>query len=284
MISTEIENIDYAYANGIVFVLEKKLIKKQEFVIIAGESFEKCVNFIESKNKIYAGEFREKDAAKISMGLRRIAKKFYSELAFFYPEHILKPFSLKHELYEPGLFSKLSKEKIEEMIIKIDKEIFAEKRKLAERTKSREIKNLIACEIDLNNLKSVMRAIKNKKDVKFMEKILIEGGKIGKKEIMKIFENYEENKIRTLFSTFYGEKAKKIELFYPSPHDFDRSIDNILISLARELGKKTLGEEPLVAYIYAFENEIKNCGILLKGKAYDLEEKEIISLLRETYV
>lgn len=283
MIGVEIKNINYAFANGIVFVLEKRLIRKQEFAAIARESFDKCVGFIENKNKIYAGEFKSKNAWEIGYALKRVARKFYAELEFFYPDYIIKPFSIKHELYDRSLLKSARKEMLESIVARFDSEIFAAKRKLAERTRSEGVKEIIKAEIDLNNLKALLRADKQKRSDAFLEKVIIEGGKMNKKEIL---ENYRKNKdsAYNLFISAYGEKAKKlIELFNSSPQDFDKEVDNILISIARELSKKTLGEEQLVAYIYAFENEIKNIGILLKGKAYNLEEKEIISLLRDAY-
>ncbi len=128
--------------------------------------------------------------------------------------------------------------------------------------KSEEIKNLfledfLKMQIDFLN-------IKNSPD------IFIPGGRL-KKEIFKQDTTNIEKKI--LF--FYP----KLELANP-----EKSMDNLLINYTRKAKTYSFGIEPLLAYLFAKEEELKNIKLILLGKLNNINPSIIKQNLRETYV
>lgn len=270
----------YAYANGRVWALENKLIGREKLLRIAeAENIEEAVRLLSET------EYAEllKNTANIDEALEKIALEFYAFLSSFFPDkEIINALSARYKLYSKKIFSKFKEEEIENRIIEIDRKILNEKLELNMKVKSSE--EVLKSEIDLINLRILLRAKKLGKSLNFLEKALLEGGRIKKEIFLSIFLKEQSritDELSMLFEKNYGEKYKTLpKLYFSYPSYFDRECDNLILEKIHDFKKIILGPESLIAYIYEKENEIKNLGIVLKAKLFGIEKEEIKKMLR----
>ncbi len=128
--------------------------------------------------------------------------------------------------------------------------------------KSKEIKNLfledfLKMQIDFLNIKN-------------SPELFIPGGRLKKELFKQDTTNIE----------------KKILFFYPKLElaNLEKSMDNLLINYARKAKTYSFGIEPLLAYLFAREEELKNIKLILLGKLNNINPSIIKENLRETYV
>jgi len=270
----------YAYANGRVWVLENKLIDREKLLRIAeAGSVDDVVKLLSET------EYSElqKSTANIDEVLEKTAPGFYAFLSSFFPDkEIINAFLTRYQLYNKKKISRFKEEEIESKLIEIDKEIINEKLKLSKKIKK--FNEILKIEIDLINLKILLRAQAAGKNLNFLEKALFEEGNIKKARFLTNFnENIDKitNEISLDLEKIYGEEHKELpKMYLSSPADFDRECDNLILEKAKALRKILLGPESLIAYIYEKENEIKNLGIILRGKLSGLGIEEIKKMLR----
>jgi len=266
----------YAYANGRVWALENRLLDRETLLRMAeAGTAEEAIRSLEGTE--YAASFK---SLSVDDALEKIAYEFYVFLSSFFPDkEIINAFLTRYQLYSKKKFSRFKEEEVESKLIEIDKEIINEKLKLSK--KIRRFSEILKIEIDLINLKILLRAKAAGKNLNFLEKALFEGGNIKKARFLANFNENIINEISLDLEKIYGEEHKELpKMYLSSPADFDRECDNLILKKAKALRKILLGPESLIAYIYEKENEIKNLGIILRGKLSGLEREEIKKMLR----
>ena len=65
---------------------------------------------------------------------------------------------------------------------------------------------------------------------------------------------------------------------------FERLCDNFIMSYIKEAKYKSLTMEPMAAYIYARETEVKTVRIIMSGKINGIDADVIKERLRDAYV
>ena len=65
---------------------------------------------------------------------------------------------------------------------------------------------------------------------------------------------------------------------------FERLCDNFIMRFIREAKYRSLTMEPMAAYIYARETEVKTVRIIMSGKLNDIDADIIKERLRDAYV
>ena len=96
-----------------------------------------------------------------------------------------------------------------------------------------------------------------------------------------------ENISNKLAFTNYGEMIKLgIEDFTKSGsvNELERLVDNYIMNMMKEAKYIPFGVEPLLAYIYAKETEIKIVRIIMVGKLNNISGEVIRERLRDIYV
>ena len=96
-----------------------------------------------------------------------------------------------------------------------------------------------------------------------------------------------ENIASKLSYTRYGAILKEgIESYAKtgSVSLFEKLSDNFIMSLLKGAKIMTSGVEPIIAYIYAKENEIKLIRIIMVGKLNNISAEVIRERLRDSYV
>ena len=217
-----------------------------------------------------------------------------------YSEYLIDSGTIEKDIIESGienedysLFSKYMQEGIK--IIKsnsnytqnpyiidciLDAKSYEEMLAIAKSTKCEFIIQYIKKVINITNIKTFFRITRLfNNDRKMFDISYIEGGDISKEVFLESLGQDLQN------SRLKNEGIKTIyEKAYYEPETFDKFCDNYIMDYMKESKLKALTIEPIVAYIYAKQTEIKNIRIILTGKLNNIDSKAIKERLRDSYV
>ena len=169
----------------------------------------------------------------------------------------------------------------------LDNTMFKEMREIAKQIDDKFVDKYVKVTIDSTNIKTLLRDKKQKKDKDFLEEVIIEGGEIDKDTLISMLHDAPENISNKLAFTDYGEMIKLgIEDFTKSGsvNELERLVDNYIMNMMKEAKYIPFGVEPLLAYIYAKETEIKIVRIIMVGKLNNISGEVIRERLRDIYV
>lgn len=175
---------------------------------------------------------------------------------------------------------------VQSIDIILDRRYFTHLRQLAETIKDPKVIELITMLIDLNNLSTLSRAIKQKRSQNFLTTILSSSGSIPKDELIQLGN---ENLLDVGKKLSVGKYSDIIlnsidpETQELSPVKLDLHTDNALMEKMKDAKLEVFGPMPILAYIYAKENEVKNLRLILVGKENNLPIKEIRERMRIIY-
>ena len=141
--------------------------------------------------------------------------------------------------------------------------------------------------IDFTNIRTLLRAKKQEKDVEFLRQIIIEGGNVRKETYLDLL-NRELSSDTDVFKKLeiYKYIKEALDSFKERGNlsDFEREMDNYFIDLIKDVKYITYGPEVIFANVLAKEMEIKNLRIILVSKLNGLNSEFIREKLRDTYV
>lgn len=161
----------------------------------------------------------------------------------------------------------------------LDKACFQKMKKLANKIKNEFIVKYLEKLIDITNIKTFFRIRKMNQESSLFSMSYIEGGKINQKTFR---ENLKENE-QNLKYKFMGF-SNTIEQAIYHYENLDKFCDNYIMDYMKEAKLKALTIEPIVAYIYARQTELKNIRIIFTGKLNNISNEKIKERLRESYV
>lgn len=161
----------------------------------------------------------------------------------------------------------------------LDKISFEEMKQIAEESKNEFLIKYVSMLSDLTNIRMFIRIIELKYKEELFEEAYIQAGSISKTIFKKAFAT--ENPIESLEQTDYADLIKNIKL---QKNALGKLCDNTIMEYVRIAKYKALTIEPLVAYVYAKETEVKNIRIILTGKINQIEPQNIKERLRDSYV
>ncbi|MDD6770228.1 MAG: V-type ATP synthase subunit C [Inconstantimicrobium porci] len=169
----------------------------------------------------------------------------------------------------------------------IDKYMFEEMVYLAKKINENFVLKYVKSQIDLANIKTLLRVKKQDKSREFLQSVLIKGGEVSTDMLVLMLNDSAENIASKLSYTRYGAILKEgIESYAKtgSVSLFEKLSDNFIMSLLKGAKIMTSGVEPIIAYIYAKENEIKLIRIIMVGKLNNISAEVIRERLRDSYV
>ena len=149
------------------------------------------------------------------------------------------------------------------------------------------LKEFIKINIDFNNIITAIRVKVRQEDIIFLKKVLIDNNGLGLIKFIDMFDSPLSSWDTKFAKTDY-EKAVEMGLkAYQRSNslmEIERLRDNYILDFVK-IGKYiTFGIEPLVGFITAKENDIKNIRIILSGKLNNLSPEKIKERVRDTYV
>ncbi|MGL4772897.1 MAG: V-type ATP synthase subunit C [Clostridium sp.] len=169
----------------------------------------------------------------------------------------------------------------------IDKYMFKEMKEISNQIKDTFVDKYVSSLIDTTNLKTLLRVKTQNKGRDFLNFVCIEGGKIGKDTILALYNDTPENIAAKLGYTDYAEILKQgidAYLASKSANLFEKLADNYTMDMMKEAKYIPFGLEPVLAYIYAKETEIKVIRIIMVGKLNNITGEVIRERLRDIYV
>lgn len=141
--------------------------------------------------------------------------------------------------------------------------------------------------IDFINIRTLIRVQKQKKDMTFLEEVLLENGNVEVERILYSLQDSVTNMIHQFRNeTISPGLIPGLEAYHFSNQltDYEKEMDRYLLNLMRESKYIHFGPEPLIFYILAKEMEIKNLRLIFTSKINDISLARIKKRVREVYV
>ena len=256
-----------------LYNLIKELIPEQEFInlFLCKNDYHNVKLIL--KAKIAGKEYKENlvDAGTIELSKieENIEKEDYSSFSKYMQEAIKRIKNIPEYKKRPYIIDSI-----------LDAKSFEEMKEMAEQTKCEFLVKYVEKLITLINIKTFFRVARMFNCNKEIFNIsYIEGGNIAKETFLESLEqDLQNSKLK-----YEGIKEIYDQAFYNS-ENFDIFCDNYIMDYMKDSKLKALTIEPIVAYIYAKETEIKNIRIILTGKLNNINSKLIKERLRESYV
>lgn len=171
--------------------------------------------------------------------------------------------------------------------IVLDKYLFKELTELQKEIGDRFVSKYVNALADTTNLKTLLRVKKQNKSRDFLEEVLVEGGSIDKEKLLNMLNDAAENISSKLAYSDYAEFIKAGIEYYTKTGSvslFEKLADNYIMTMMKDAKIIPFGVEPILAYIYAKETEIKIIRIAMVGKLNNISGDLIRERLRDMYV
>lgn len=168
-----------------------------------------------------------------------------------------------------------------------DRYMFRHMLHIAKEIENRFVENYAKSLIDLTNVKSLIRVKKQNKDRRFLEEVLIEGGNTDKDNFISLLTDNVEGLAGKLSYVDYVEPLRLgVEDYIKtgSLNGLEKLTDDYIVKIMKDAKYVSFGPEPVIAYIFAKENEIKLIRIIMVGKINGMEPEAIRERLRDNYV
>lgn len=158
----------------------------------------------------------------------------------------------------------------------------------AQLKKAREIGNavilrLITVTVFYNNMKAALRAAKANKSAAFLETALTETGVVSKKAMISAALSGEEKLLELMSKAVELGGADTAEAYRHSPAEFEKFVDDRIITAAKKCKYITVGIEPIVGYMLARKAEITDLRIIYSGIKTGQPTEKTRERLRELY-
>lgn len=165
----------------------------------------------------------------------------------------------------------------------IDKACYSEMSAFAKKTSNAFIEGLIQTKIDLINITTMLRIRKMGKDKAFALTALLDGGTLDTAKLADCAAEQKETILQSFLHSKYSNLISQV-LSDGDLADFEVACGDYLVEYMKAAKRVTFGAEPLVAYIFAKENEIKQLRVIMVGKTNKLDNELIKRRLNVSYV
>ncbi len=135
--------------------------------------------------------------------------------------------------------------------------------------------------VDAANIKTAVRCCLMKKPQDFIERAVAPVGTLDTKELIRAAADSLDAIYTCLFSTQY---AGAVDALKTSMAAFECWCDNQMIEMIRPQRYNYFTLEPLAAFIFGRENEIRMVRLILSAKINQLDNEALRERLREMYV
>lgn len=141
--------------------------------------------------------------------------------------------------------------------------------------------------IDLANIRNFIRIKLHQKNLELLKKVLLDNGTVDKQIFIDEFNEDMSRLPDVLSSTPYFELVDEGLRDWSetgSLTTLEKLSENCLIEWLKPAKYRSFGVEPLIAYLLAKENDVKQVRIIMVGKLNRLPEDVILERLRISYV
>jgi V/A-type H+-transporting ATPase subunit C len=159
--------------------------------------------------------------------------------------------------------------------------------KTARDNKNSFLMDYISTQIDLINIKSLVRVKAMGYGRDFLKKVILNNGKLDYAFFNDIFDESLETLIDKLAFKDYGKVVEEGISNYvktKSLTKFEKLSDDFIFELVKKGKYVAFGIEPLIGYLMARENEVKIIRMIMVGKINEIPNELIRERLRDVYV
>ena len=169
----------------------------------------------------------------------------------------------------------------------LDKYMFKALLHIKNEIKDTFIDKYVVALIDSTNLKTLLRVKKQNKGREFFASVIIEGGSIDKDRLLGMQNDAASNIATKLSFSNYAEFIKIGIEDYTKTNSvslLEKLVDNFIMNMMKNAKIIPFGVEPMLAYIYAKETEIKIIRIIMALKLNNISSEIVRERLRDSYV
>jgi len=133
------------------------------------------------------------------------------------------------------------------------------------------------------NLRAAVRARRMHKDAAFLKSVLVPGGSVPAEEICQVFAQDEPFAPLFANTALFAAAQAGDESQSGSLTAFERLCDNTLTAYFAKAKSAVFGEQVVIAYLCALENEISAARMIISGLQAGLPADTIRARLRDLY-
>jgi len=167
----------------------------------------------------------------------------------------------------------------------LDRACYAEMADLAKELDSAFLAGYVRLMVDAANLRAAVRVHRMDRDADFLRQVLLPGGNVSEQAILSARGEALDEPFRA------GALAQAAALGAAAAHPgggpltaFERECDNAVTSYLAAARRVPFGEQAVIGYLYAKEQEFTAIRAVFAGRAAGLDGDTIRQRLRETYV
>lgn len=166
----------------------------------------------------------------------------------------------------------------------LDKAYFKEIETLAEDAGSEFLKGYVRMLVDAANLRSAVRVLRMGRDADYLAKVLFHGGSVSPARVLKAADG--EALETVYFATPFeaAAAAGQVAVQGDGLTRFEKACDDAVNAYMQKAKYVSFGEQPLLGYLSAKDNEFTAVRIILTGRLADLPADVIRERLRNAYV
>ncbi|WP_319470746.1 V-type ATPase subunit [uncultured Trichococcus sp.] len=178
-------------------------------------------------------------------------------------------------------------QRIEAATIYMDTYYFKHLRSISDEIQHPSITKMVDGMIDLYNLSTMVRSLKQNKPRAFLHTVLSSSGSVAKRDLIEESINGASAVMRKhYFSKPYGEKLLNLVSDKTDEVDtqkLDSLVDEYTYELVAEGLYQPFGPVPLLGYLFAKEKEVTNIRLILIGKDNQIDEAILRERMRPVY-
>ena len=167
----------------------------------------------------------------------------------------------------------------------LDRACYQEMEQLARALDSAFLLGYVRLSVDVANLRAAVRVYRMGKEGDFLRKVLLPGGTVSEQALLSA----RGENLADVFRTGPLAQAAQLGAKLTQPGSgtltaFERECDNAITGYLSAARRVPFGEETVIGYLYAREQEITAIRSIFAGRAAKLDADVIRQRLRETYV
>ncbi len=170
--------------------------------------------------------------------------------------------------------------------ILLDQAYLAHLRVIADACEDQTEASTIKMIIDLENLSTVVRGMKQGRSRGFLQAVLSDDGSFEETELVDLAGTKDFNRVIDRFASlpFGGLLNDKVNQNDPvDVVKLNKKIKQIEADEIRQAAYVPFGPMPVLAYIYFKENEVSNLRLILNAKEYELDQEIVEERMRPIY-
>ncbi|MFH1684037.1 MAG: V-type ATPase subunit [Candidatus Margulisiibacteriota bacterium] len=169
----------------------------------------------------------------------------------------------------------------------LDKHYFAYLKNVCQASPSLLVKNMVNYQIDLINIKTLIRSQQLKKDKKFLAKALLEPGLIDKDTLLNLLDSsIQDVSSKLTYTEYFPEIAEGFARLAETGEAYllEKQMDDFIIDQFRSAKYLNSGIEPIVGFYLAKQAEIKTIRFILISQSNYIGSNQIKERLMLSYV